>query len=124
MDVLIIEDCKEYRELLSKNISKKKGVKTEESGCLKDALEKIKTKKYDIILLDLSLPECDGMDTIKSIKTEVEKNKASSHIIIITGYEDYKIGKEAFDLGIKDFLIKDEINLKDILRSVEFSLLN
>lgn len=122
MKVLIIEDCKEYRELIYNNISKNDEIYVDESDSLINAIKKMNEKEYDIIILDLSLPESDGIDTIKSIKKEIEENNHDTQIIIITGFEDYKIGKKAFELGVKDFLIKDEINFKDIFRSLNLAV--
>lgn len=124
MKVLIVEDCKEYRELLLNNLSIKKDIFIDESDCLQNAFNKINKKNYDVIILDLSLPESDGIETIKSIKKKINEKNYNTQIIIITGFEDYRIGKKAFDLGVKDFLIKDEIDFKDVLRSVSLSLSN
>ena len=42
-------------------------------------------------------------------------------IVVLTGTEDYKVGREAWSLGIKDYLIKDEIQSKDLSRALNFA---
>jgi PleD family two-component response regulator len=41
-------------------------------------------------------------------------------MIVVTRHEDYTIGTEAFSLGVRDFLVKDEISSRDIARSINF----
>lgn len=123
IEILVIDDCKADREIITKYLKAdtKKNINIEESDCLSTAVEKLKTKTYDVIILDLALPESDGVDTIRNIKQELNMN---TPIIILTGLEDYQVGKEAFAIGIADFLIKGEINPQEIKRSIDFATYN
>lgn len=124
MKILIIDDCKEDRELIIKylkNKEQKYPLYADECDCLGIGLNKIKNNNYDVILLDLALPESDGIQTIITIQNALEESNKDTPIIILTGLEDYKIGKEAFAMGIKDFLIKGEFGSQDIKRSLNFA---
>lgn len=122
MRILVIDDCKEDRELISKYIKTgSKNIIIEESDCLYDGMMRINNTTYDAILLDLALPETDGLQTIKKIKSEIKKEIP---IIILTGLEDYQLGKEAFAMGIADFLIKGEVDSKALQRSITFATYN
>lgn len=127
MKILVIDDSPEDRELVITYI--KKGVNgnkiiIDESNCLSNALEKITASNYDVILLDLALPETDGLETIKTIKGHMKKVGRNIPIVILTGMEDYNMGVEAFSLGIKDYLIKDEIHTKEISRALTCATFN
>lgn len=125
MRILIIDDSKEDRNLIINHIKNiKKDVQVDQSNCLKDGLEKISSNDYTTILLDLALPEADGIETIETVLTHVKQHNKKAQIIILTGIEDYSIGRKAWQLGIKEFLIKDEIQAKDLSRALTFGLLD
>ena len=79
MKILIIDDSKEDRDLVITYIHKTNDIsnlETDESNCLQDALLKIKNNKYDVIILDLILPETDGIDTIQKVQNSLNEKKA------------------------------------------------
>lgn len=122
MRILIIDDSKEDRDLVITKISKNNSIpniSTDESNSMKTALEKLGENDYDVIILDLALPETDGLDTINEINEFLQKNNKKTPIVILTGLEDYNLGVEALSLGVKDFLIKDEYKNDDITRALK-----
>lgn len=121
MRILIIDDSKEDRDLVITKISKNNSIPNviaDESNCLASALEKLKNNNYDVIILDLALPETDGLDTINEVVAFLEENGKATPIVILTGLEDYSLGAEAFSLGIKDFLMKGDYKHDDITRAL------
>jgi len=124
MKILVIDDNPADRDLIITHIKQSKKrhkVTTEESNCLKDAISKIIKNDYDVILLDLVLPESDGIETVKAILSILKETRKDIPVIVLTGMEDYKVGREAYLLGIKDYLIKDEIATKDLSRALNFA---
>ena len=124
MKILIVDDSREDRDLIITTIQKTKPgekVLIDESNCLHDALSKIDLYTYDVMILDLALPESDGIETVKTIKKQLEKAHKNIPIIILTGIEDYKIGREIWSLGVKDYLIKNEVQEKDLSRALTFA---
>lgn len=84
-----------------------------------DFLQKKETiVDFDIILLDLHLPDLSGIDLVENILA------LNLHIpiIIFTGYTDLKLAKESLKLGIEDFLIKDEVSINILHKSIEYAL--
>jgi len=80
----VIDDSQEDRDLIITHIKKSKKrtkVETEESNCLKDALKKIKTRDYDVIILDLVLPESDGIETVKTVLSTLKELKKDIPVI-------------------------------------------
>lgn len=64
-------------------------------------MEKIHKHAYDIILLDLKLPDLSGVDSIRMVKENTE-----AKVIVITGYGDIKTAVEAMRSGASDFIQK------------------
>ena len=87
----------------------------------KTGLKEALTGEYDLILLDLLLPEIEGMEILRAVKSK----GISSEVIIITGYGTVQTAVEAIQLGAADFISKpfspDEliIHINKVLQHVE-----
>lgn len=68
----------------------------------KDALQLMGQQPFDVVLLDLRMPEMDGMTVLKAIKEKWPE----SEVIIITGYPAVDSAKEAVTLGVYGYLAK------------------
>lgn len=68
----------------------------------RQALEAIKDRKFDVILLDLRMPGPDGLEILKGIK----ELSPESEVVIVTGYPSIDTAKEAVRLGAYDYLSK------------------
>lgn len=66
-----------------------------------EGIEKIMKKKYDLVLLDLKLPDQDGQGLLKSVKSD-----NSSRIIVMSGYATVQCAVNSMKLGAVDFLQK------------------
>jgi CheY-like chemotaxis protein len=124
MKILVIDDNPADRNIIIQHINQtgiSKEIKTEECKNLTDALPKIEKNDYDTILLDLGLPESTGIETIKIVVEHLKNIRKDIPIIILTGFEDYAMGKKAFKLGIKDYLIKEELGTKELKRAIAFA---
>lgn len=99
--VLLVDDELEFTEVLSRRMeSRGVGVDTAASG--REALQKVKNTSYDAIILDLSMPEMDGLEALKHL---LEDNP-DLQVILLTGYATLQKGIEAIKLGAMDFLEK------------------
>jgi YesN/AraC family two-component response regulator len=87
-----------YRELTLSDMD----IHVEIASSGKDAMNKIQSKYYDLVVLDINMPEINGFEVLKFIK---EKN-IYTMVIILTGYADLKYAIEAMRLGSDDFLQK------------------
>ena len=68
----------------------------------KDGLETILKGTYDLALLDMKLPDMDGMDILRT----VEREKLGLYVIVMTGYSTVQNAVEAMKLGAFDYLAK------------------
>lgn len=83
----------------------------------KDSLKQ-NNNKYIAILLDLNLPDLSGVELIN----EVLKICKDTPVIVLTGYADINMARKSLEIGVYDFLIKDEINSSLLQKSIDFSL--
>jgi len=76
-----------------------------------EALERIRKEKFDLILLDLSIPEFSGWDVLKSLKQDglIE----SCNIVIFTASSDQSMLKDIRDIGVKE-LFKKPFSVDDL----------
>jgi PAS domain S-box-containing protein len=75
---------------------------------------------FDIVILDLTLPDSNGLDTFKKIYEDPSLSKTP--IIVLTGVEDESVGINAMKLGAQDFLVKGSIRGKELRRSINYSI--
>ena len=76
--------------------------KTEVAWNGNEALRAMEAHPFDVILLDLRMPDLDGMSVLKTIK----ERWPDSEVVIITGYPSIESAKEAIRLGAYNYLAK------------------
>ena len=103
VNILIIEDEPDIRRNLEYNLGRE-GFKASSVGSLDEANEKLKLKKFDLILLDLMLPDGSGLDLCKKIKSNSETE--ATPIIILTAKDDEVDKVVGFELGADDYVTK------------------
>ncbi len=85
---------------------------------LADSIAAIKAEEFDLILLDLNLPDSRNMDTL----TRVLEVAPEIPIIVLTASEDDGFGLQAVQLGAQDFLRKGEFNYLTLDRAIIYGL--
>lgn len=101
MKLLIIEDEDDLRHALSRGLTKLNYlVDTASRG--DEGMDLASSGTYDLILLDLNLPGCDGLDILKTIR----KNDWSQKILILSARSAVRERVEGLDLGANDYLVK------------------
>lgn len=99
--VLIVDDQEDFALLLAERMEVRGlTVRTAFSGA--KALELVEQESFDAILLDMVMPEMDGMETLRRL---LEKDP-ELQIIMLTGHAELQKGIEAIKQGAKDFLAK------------------
>ena len=100
-NILVVEDDRHQREII-KTILTKEGFYVEVADTGRKALEMLKTGSFDVILTDLRLPDIDGTEVLK----EVKSLNLPGHVIIITAYGSIPSAIEATKLGAFHYLEK------------------
>ena len=98
--IFIVEDEKHIARFIQINLEKA-GYKTAIEGNGRRAYERIVQEKYDLVLLDVMLPDMDGMEICKKVR-EV----SDVPIIMLTARDEIKDKVEGLDLGADDYMTK------------------
>ena len=114
--ILIIEDEKILAEMY-KDRFEQEGIEADVAFSSEEAIDLLKTKKPDLILLDILLPKENGISFLKKIK-EI-KEITDVPIVAFSNYDEPKTKKEAFALGVKAYLIKTQYTPKELLEAVK-----
>jgi signal transduction histidine kinase len=85
---------------------------------LAEAVALLRRESFDVLLLDLTLPDSSGADTFRRARA------AAPHlpIVLLTGVEDERIGLEAVRHGIQDYLIKGQAYGRQTVRAIRFAI--
>ncbi len=111
ISVLIAEDEKNFGTVLKKELDRK-GYKVELVGNGFEAFNLASKEQFDVVLLDLQMPQMDGVEVLKRIKEE----NLSPEIIIMTGHATVNTAIEAMKLSAYDYVTKPfKIEKLDIL---------
>ncbi len=113
MHILVVDDEESQRTLLA-GFLKKKGFAVTVAASGKEAVEKNRTTGFDMAILDLKMPEIDGIETMASMK-EIDPE---TDFVILTGYGTVESAVEAMKLGAHDYLSKP-VNLDELEMLIE-----
>lgn len=110
--VLIVDDEDDFRDTIVKRLKARKlAAEGVASGIL--ALETLKEKDFDIIVLDVKMPEMDGIETLRHIK----KMKPEIEVIMLTGHASVEFGLKGMQLGAFDYVMKPAM-LNELLDTI------
>jgi len=116
--VLIIEDNKFVRDVLRDCTTGLTCSFTEVENET-EALERIRTEDFDVIFLDLGLPEGDGLETFRKAK---EMRADLPPVVVLTGHRQEARRKKAEELGVFDYLTKDQLSTEEITSRIRIAL--
>ncbi len=85
---------------------------------LEEALQTLGEAEFDMVLLDLSLPDETGLETFRRIASV----STDTPIVVLTGLNDEETARKALQGGAQDYLVKGQFQRGSLLRAVRFSL--
>lgn len=98
--IFIVEDDTNIRNMLRTSL-KAAGYKTQDTDTGKSAVRLVKSLRPDMVLLDLGLPDIDGLEVLEEIRAE-----SNVPVLIVSARDDNKEIVKAFDLGADDYVTK------------------
>ncbi len=106
IDILLVEDSPSDAELLQQTLHQTAVGRFEFTWveCLQDALARLGRKSFDVLLLDLSLPDSSGPETFRRAHNAAPRLP----IVVLTGTNDERLGFAAVQEGVQDYLVKGE----------------
>lgn len=120
--ILLIEDDHDdtllIREMLAEVTSALYTFRLEHADTLAAGLAEYDIARHDVLLLDLGLPDSNGMDTLVAASGRCPDGP----IVVLTGLSDELFGVEAVKNGAQDYLIKGRINGDILLRSICYAI--
>lgn len=90
----------------------------EHKGLLSSGLSHITQHNIDLILLDLGLPDSQGIPTLTKILSQAQKIP----IVVLTGLDDEIIGVKAIQAGAQDYLVKGQLESRLLARSIHYAI--
>ncbi|PKV50571.1 signal transduction histidine kinase [Aquimarina sp. MAR_2010_214] len=99
--VLIVDDNK-INQIVTQNILKKKGYTCNIANNGMDAIKMLKNEKFDLVLMDINMPEMNGLEATKVVRTF----NPNIPIIALTAVEEGEIRNQALSVGMNDVIIK------------------
>jgi len=121
INILLVDDDPGDRRLVELALEKsRQPVKfaLETAGSLTECLEHLKNNKFDLLLLDLGLPDSQGLETVD----KVSKACPQTPIVVLTGLADEEAGVEAIKRGASDYLVKSKFFRDILVRTIRYSL--
>ena len=120
MTLLIIEDnagdARLIREMLAENDPDQANVT--QVGTLGQAELHLATHPVDVILLDLGLPDAQGLDAVRRAHLAAP----NVPLVILTGFDDESLAAGALQLGAQDYLVKGRIEPRNLSRSLRYAI--
>lgn len=114
--IIIVDDDEGIRETLSA-ILQEEGYQVDTAETGKQAIEKTNARLYNLALIDIRLPDIEGIDLLREIKDTVPKIRK----IIVTGYPTLQNAMEAVNRGADAYVLKP-FDVAKVLRIIEEQL--
>jgi len=111
LKLLVVDDNEEITEGIKYYLSTDQTIDCEVTNDGPQGLERIRNDKFDLILLDLAMPDFSGFDVVKSLKQDGLLE--SKNIVIFTASTDQKPFDEMKKAGIKD-IFKKPFSINDL----------
>lgn len=119
-NILLVEDDLDFANILKIRLSKERNpsLAITISPSLERALDSLRINHYDLILLDLMLPDSSGIETFSKIKAEARHKP----VVIITGLDNDQVAIDAVRRGAEDYLVKSDISSRFLTRIIHHAI--
>src|ERR1700736_5877552 len=118
--VLLIEDHEEQVTFLRRLLASSESGDFElhAAGSLAKGIERLKDGGIDLIMLDLTLPDSDGLETFLRV-IEVAPDLP---LVVMSGIDDVALAIEIVQLGAQDYLVKGHVDNHLLVRSLQYAI--
>ncbi len=113
--ILLVDDEVDFLDPLSK-VFKRHGLDVETADRCQAALDKIATTNFDVIVMDVKMPEIDGLQCLSMIKEEWPEIE----VIILTGHASVRLGIKGMENGAFDYCMKP-VDTHELLDKVKIA---
>jgi diguanylate cyclase (GGDEF)-like protein len=118
--ILLVEDNEDYACVLMTRFSTRKNpvFNVDHAASLQAGIDRLAEAKYDAVLLDLILPDSQGLDTF----IKVYSHAPATPIVVLTGLEDETLGLQAVHRGAQDFLAKRKADWEAVAKVLLYAI--
>ena len=117
--VLLVEDNDGDADLVVEALNEagEHGAELARVDRLSAAADRLSLERFDVVLLDLSLPDASGLDGLERLRAAAP----SAPIVVLTGTQDAAVGTRAIQSGAQDFLQKGQFHGSVLLRAIHYA---
>jgi diguanylate cyclase (GGDEF)-like protein len=120
MKLLLVEDNFDDADFLAASLRRHRvqDLALSHVGTLRDAVARLQAERFDVVLLDLHLPDGSGLECIDTI----QEAESGTPIVVLSGRDDEKFALSILNRGVQDYLVKWEGEARTILRSIRYAV--
>jgi PleD family two-component response regulator len=120
MRVLLVEDNPGDLRLIAEALRESPSVefRITSRALLGDAIEQLETVPFDAVLLDLSLPDSQGLSTVQRLLAAAP----GMPTVVLTGVDDEELGSRAIASGAQEFLVKGQVDGDTLRRTLRYAI--
>jgi len=120
MKILLVEDDQGDARFLRACLTRSQGSPPDlvHEVCLKDALAALEDSDFDVVLLDLNLPDASGAACVRGI----QQVRPAIPIVVLSGEDSEEIAVSILNQGVQDYLVKWDGEGKTILRAIRYAV--
>ena len=112
LKLLYVEDAKEQAAVVLAFLTlSQEEVETTHVETLRDCIKELKSEPYDVVLLDLGLPDGSGVELVQ----QIDQTTTATPIVVLTGNEETGLGARCIEAGAQEFLNKLNLNPQRLL---------
>ena len=117
---LLVEDNPGDSRLIREMLAEARGVtfSLEYADRLQVGLEHLREGGIDVVLLDLGLPDSQGLETLSKIYAQAPEVP----IVVLTGLNDEMLGVQAVNRGAQDYLVKGQVDVNLLVRALRYAI--
>jgi len=116
--ILLIEDNPGDERLVREALQGASHIELISADRLESGLEQLSIKKVDGILLDLSLPDSQGLDSV----LKARQRDAEVPIVVLTGLDDEETAVQALHAGAQDYMVKNQLNPRLLTHTLRYAI--
>ena len=117
--ILMIEDNADFAAIVGRLLGELEvEFQIESAGKLDEGISSLAGGDVDIVLLDLSLPDCKGLEALAAVRACAP----NLPVVVLTGADDEQLAIEALHRGAQDYLVKTEINGRILSRGIRYAI--
>src|SRR5262245_4417694 len=120
VNVLLIEDHPAHARMIREAVREARGVafRVQCVDRLSSAIETLSQGDTDVVLLDLSLPDSEGLETLRRARAAAP----DVPFLVLTGLDDEALGVDAVHAGAQDYLVKGQVGGHLLIRAMRYAI--